>query len=292
MESIKTPTFTPDHFQQEILDKLHLEFFFEKCRFLITPQFGYLVTGEVQQEEESALQQILEEKQSELEKLKDYLIYNLSLYSALLETNSYYIALNGNLLVARFIPLADEQDRFEIKIYTISRHDLPDNYKDKIYLGRDFLSFRGMRRPHFDLKHIRDSLQEQFRKLRSRLSEHVPEPDLPELEHEYLQEIEEFLGDLAQSSNKIIESFPVDLTSRELDTDTLIRANMIFREIKHILIEMEETVRELERRMFEKALSRAVRYVTKFRKDVTNDVNYITFKVNGRISDHINGIHF
>jgi hypothetical protein len=36
--------------------------------------------------------------------------------------------------------------------------------------------------------------------------------------------------------------------------------------------------------------SHAARYVTKLRKDLTNDINYIMVKVNGRISDAVNGI--
>jgi hypothetical protein len=37
--------------------------------------------------------------------------------------------------------------------------------------------------------------------------------------------------------------------------------------------------------------SDAARYVTKLRKDLTNGVNYVMMKVNGRISDAVNGIH-
>ncbi len=35
--------------------------------------------------------------------------------------------------------------------------------------------------------------------------------------------------------------------------------------------------------------TRAARYVTKLRKDVANNVNYIMVKVNGRITDCVNG---
>jgi hypothetical protein len=45
----------------------------------------------------------------------------------------------------------------------------------------------------------------------------------------------------------------------------------------------------MEQRLFEQAKT-AARYVTKLRKDVTNDINYIMMKVNGRISDTINAI--
>jgi hypothetical protein len=65
--------------------------------------------------------------------------------------------------------------------------------------------------------------------------------------------------------------------------------NSRFRELKHLLIEADDVLRETEERLFESA-PHAARYVTKFRKDVTNDVNYIMLKVNGRISDAVNGI--
>src|SRR6185295_1260275 len=110
---LSIPPFRMDSFQQEILDNLHLEFFFNKCRFLITPSYGYLVTGEATPEEERALQMVLEERQTQLEKLKEYLLYSLALYSALLETNSYYIELNGHLVIARFIQLPAEADQYE-----------------------------------------------------------------------------------------------------------------------------------------------------------------------------------
>ena len=67
--------------------------------------------------------------------------------------------------------------------------------------------------------------------------------------------------------------------------------NRRFRELKHILIEMEESARELETMMFDRNLSRAVRYATKFRKDLTNYSNYFMLKINGRLTDAVNGIH-
>ena len=51
----------------------------------------------------------------------------------------------------------------------------------------------------------------------------------------------------------------------------------------------DEVLEEMEERLFERS-SEATRYVTKLRKDVTNAVHYIMLKVNGRISDAINGI--
>ena len=56
-----------------------------------------------------------------------------------------------------------------------------------------------------------------------------------------------------------------------------------------VLIEMDGVLSEMEQELFEQAKD-AARYVTKLRKDVTNDINYIMMKVNGRISDSINAI--
>lgn len=292
MAPLQVPRFHRDHFQQNVLDRLHLEFFFKSCRVLITPELGYITTGPAEEEEENLLQNILEKEQDRLEKLKEYVLYSLSLYSALLETNSYFISLNSHLVIARFTQFGPTDLDYEIKLYTISRSDLAAHYKDKIYIGRDFLSLGTLSRHHFGLKYLRDSLLEQFRKLRGRLKEHVPAEALPELETEYLGEIEELVTDTAESSDRVLESMPVEMVGRNAPEQTLIDANMIFRDVKHLLFEIEETVRELEKRMFELELSRAVRYVTKFRKDITNDINYITIKVNGRISDHVNGIHW
>ncbi len=289
---LQVPRFHRDQFQQQVLEQLHLEFFFKECRVLITPELGYLTTGPSTEQEENQLLTILEKHADRLERLKEYLLYSLSLYSALLDTNSYYIALNRHLVIARFIPLAGTTTEFEVKVYTTSREDLGANYKDKIYIGRDSLSLSTLRKEHFGLRYIRDSLQEQFQKLRGRIRDHVPETQLPELEQEYIGELQELVTDSVEACNRILESLPVEMVGRAAPEETLIEANTLFREVKHVLFEVEETSRELERRMFEHELSRAVRYVTKFRKDITNDINYITIKVNGRISDHVNGIHW
>jgi hypothetical protein len=60
--------------------------------------------------------------------------------------------------------------------------------------------------------------------------------------------------------------------------------------MKHVLTEAEIVAREMEEPLLA-AGSDAARYVTKLRKDLANDVNYIMLKVNGRICDAVNGIH-
>jgi len=291
MEMIRIPGFTMDRFQEEVYNNLYLEFFLERCRVLITPRLDYLTTGETNPSEIEDLEAILQSGQEALTKLRHYLVYNLSLYSALLETNSYYIAQNGYLVIARFVPVEDHPELFEVKLYTITAEELPNNYRDKIYLGRDFISLRSLRREHLGLKQIKNSIVSQVLKLKGRLTKSTPADFMKELEEEYLREIEEIAGEFAEEAQQIIDTFPPEISSHTLEQETLIEVNTQFRELKHILIEIEETLQEMEIRMFDYNHLKSVRYVTKFKKDITNDINYILFKINGRISDSINTIH-
>jgi hypothetical protein len=291
MELIRIPRFTADYFQEQILLNLHLEFFFEKSRVLVTPGFEIITTGDASEQEERELTELLETRREKIINLKEYLIYQLAIYSSLIESNSYYISLNNHLVISRFVDVPDHPNDCEVKLYTIARSDLPHNYRDKIYIGRDFISLTKIHRDHFDLKHIRNSLSEQLEKLRSRFKVYLPDKEREELEPEYVDEFAELLIDFREEADEILESFPVDISPRSLDHDRLVDANRRFRELKHILIEMEESARELEAVMFDRNLSRAVRYATKFRKDLTNYSNYFMLKINGRLTDAVNGVH-
>ena len=106
--SLDVPDYHLDHFQSRVLEELHLEFFFAHCRFLITPACRYITTGKADPQEIAQLEGILAQRQELIDELKRYLMYGLTLYSALLETNSYNIAVNDHLVIARFVGLRDK----------------------------------------------------------------------------------------------------------------------------------------------------------------------------------------
>lgn len=285
-ESLPVPDFHLDRFQLGILQEMHLEFFFARCRFLITPNFRSLVTGDASREELSELEAVLSQRQSVLGQLKRSLIYSLALHSALLETNSYFIAVNQNLLIARFVGW---ESAFEVKLYTLRPEDLPARYGDKIYLGRDLLRLEGPGRGHFGLRFLRNSLREQLPKLERRLAAHADAALRADLEREFLGDLRELFDDFSAGADAILSGFPSNVGAPPLEEERLLDCNRRFRELKHVLLEADEVLEEMEDRLFERG-SDAARYVTKLHKDVTNDVNYIMLKVNGRISDAINGI--
>jgi hypothetical protein len=286
---IAVPTVSLDGFQSEVLRQLHLEFFFAKCRVLITPHLRFETTGESTASEEATLQTILDERQELLSQLKLYLLYNLSLYSALLETNSYYIAANDHLLISRFVEFGGHPGFYEVKLYTLPREDLLAHYSDKIYLGRDFISLDSPQRAHFGLRHLIDSLRQQLPKLSARIDRHAPRRLATALQREQLRDLREAVAELEQRAAKILNEFPSAISTKTLERSQLLDLNGRFRDLKHLLSETDDTLQEMEARLLEQA-PHAARYVTKLRKDVGNDINYLMLKVNGWISDAVNGI--
>ena len=283
--------FQPDFFQKSIEKNLHLEFFFTQTRALICPDSKVIPVGPVALEEEKKFKKLVSSAKERLEELRIQVIYQLSLYSSLLETNSYYICLNNYLVICRFVPIAPENTEYEIKLYTVSPVDIPGNYKEKLFLGRDLLSLKSIPRDYLGLQNIMGFLSEQIKRLERRCKDILPESEFSEIRQEYLKEIEELFTDMCAELDHLTECFPPRINQSKLAFSRVLELNRRFREIKHILIDIQITAQELERVLFLGKEKKIVPYVTKFHKDVTNYINYITFKVNGRISDALNGFH-
>ena len=285
-DSFEVPAFALDHFQKEVRESLHLEFFLARGRLIVTPHLSHLTTDEASPSEEARVRTILDEKQDLLEQLKLYLLYNLSLYSALLETNSYFVATNEHRLISRFLPYGPGV--CEVKVYTLPPGDPLERYGDRIYLGRDSLPLDSPHRPHLGLGYLRRSVPEQVGKLKARLERQAKGRERVALE--LVEDLEDIVDEFTQKADAVLRTYPPEISSRALKPATLLEVNRDFREIRHVLSDAEIVVREMEEGMLAEG-SHAARYVTKLRKDLTNDVNYIMVKVNGRISDAVNGIH-
>lgn len=288
-DPVAVPDFGVDRFQGELLRNLHLEFFLSSCRVLISPHLRYSTTGEATRQEQQRLESLLAEKQEQLQQLKRYLLLNLSLYSGLLEANSYDIALNNHLLIARFVDFRAHPGVYEVKLYTLSQQDLIAHYGDKIYLGRDFVSLRRLQRDHFGIVWIRDSLRQQLTRLTTRVADLAGPADIGWLQEQLLPELEQSLEEFGSQVDAIAAECPARVSPDD-DRETLLEVNGRFREVKHTLSEAEVTLREAETKLIA-ASSDVARYVTKLRKDLTNYLDYVMIKVNGRLSDAVNGFH-
>jgi len=287
-DAFEVPTFALDPFQKKVREALHLEFFIARGRLILTPHFAPLTTAETTAEEEEQLRAILEDKQDLLEQLKLYLLYDLSMYSALVETNSYHIAVNEYRVISRFLPYGPGM--CEVKLYTQPPGDPVLRYGDRIYLGRDCLPLDSSRRPHLGLGYLRRSLPEQVAKLEARFEKSASAKERSVFDRAFREDLADAVLEFSQRADCVLRAYPPDISSEALKPETLLEFSRELREIKHLLAETEVVVRELEQRLLATG-SDAARYVTKLRKDLTNDVNYIMMKVNGRISDAVNGVH-
>ena len=288
---LKIPDITLDYFQKQVLENTHLEFSLANGVALISPKSSKpKIIGEISATEQQEIENIVKNDEEILYKIRRYLIYDLIHYSSILETNSFYIKLNQYLLITRFIQDPNNTDKFEVKLYTISENDLSARHGDKLYLGRDIISLKTLRKDFFGLDFIEYSLREQMHKVKERVFQEDQKQDQIDFESEYFKDIENLIEEFTKYSQNIFNNFPSDLDSQNVERSTLIAVNRHFIDLKHILIDIEQSLQDLETKMFEHSMMHPVRYVTKFKKDITNDINYLMFKVNGRISDCINAI--
>ena len=109
------------------------------------------------------------------------------------------------------------------------------------------------------------------------------------LEEDFLGDLQELVEDFSKDASQVLTEYPPAFPGEELDLKTLLELNRRFRELKHRLVEADEVLGEMEKALFEEA-PHAARYVTKLRKDVSNSQTYILLKVNGRITDAVNGV--
>jgi hypothetical protein len=286
-DSYEVPAFAPDPFQKKLREGLHLEFFLSRGRLILTPHLSHLTTAEATPAEEAQVLAILDEKQDLLEQLKLYLLYDLSLHSALLETNSYDLAVNEHRLITRFLPYGPEA--CEVKLYTLPPGDPVLLYGDRIYLGRDCLRLDSPGRPHLGIDYMRQSLPEQLAKLRTRIAREGTPEGCVELESDFLEDLGALVEEFAQRADAVVRNYPPEISSRTLSAETLLEVSREFRDLKHVLCDAELVVRDLEEAMLG-AGSHTARYVTKLRKDLANDVDYLMSKVNGRIVDSVNAV--
>ena len=207
LEKFPELNFQPDFFQKSIEKNLYLEFFFSKTRALIYPDFKVVPMGPVAPEEEGEFTKLVKEGEEKLKNLRTQILYQLSLYSSLLETNSYYICLNNYLVICRFVSIEGKDAEYEIKLYTISPPALSGNYKEKLFLGRDLLSLSKIPRDYFGFPNIINFLSEQVKRLGQRCKDSLARKKFNETKSEYLDEIEELFGDTAVELEQLMKIF-------------------------------------------------------------------------------------
>jgi len=268
-----------DDLHQKALSHLHLELGTGPVLFLLSP--NYTVINPTPNE---TISDFIQKKENVLNYLKEYIIQNLTIYSVLLSVNSYFIEQNNFLVLARLRESDSDGRRYEIKFYTHSPRELMTNYQDKIYIGRDFIDLFQFKRKYLGTKELIISCKEQYDTLLDKAEEKLKKPMVYK---SFFQEIKEYVNELSTESLQILQSLPPYLDFSKLSGEDLIDINAQYRTINHFMIELRDEVAEFENLLRFKREMDFVRYVTKYKKDLTNDISYFNIKINGCLQDKI-----
>jgi len=268
-----------DDLYQKVQKNLYLELGTGAVLYTLSPSYSALNPAP-----SDTLNELITKKEPILDYLKEAIVQNLAAYSALLDVNSYFIEQNNFLVLARLREKDSGGRRYEIKFYTHSPMELMTHYEDKIYIGRDFLDLFNFKRKYFGIREFLASLRDQSEKLVDKAEEKLKKP----LDYKsFFQEIKESVSELNTEAQAILESLPPYLDFVKLSEKDLIDINAQYRAINHFLIELHDEVGEFENLLRFKMEIDFVRYVTKYKKDVTNLISYFNIKINGGLSQRI-----
>jgi len=271
-----------DDLHHKALKNLYLELGTGPVLYLLSPSYSVLHPTPNEK-----INELVTGKEVLLDYLKESIVQNLAAYSVLLDVNSYFVEQNNYLLLARLRERDSAGRRYEIKFYTHSPGELLSHYEDKIYIGRDFADLHHFKRKYFGIRELLTSLKDQSEKLVDRAEEKLKKP----LEYKsFFQEIKESVAELISESQAILEPLPPYLDFAKLAEKDLIDINAQYRSVNHYLIELHDEVGEFENLLRFKMEIDFVRYVTKYKKDVTNLISFFNIKINGCLSQRI--FHF
>jgi hypothetical protein len=268
-----------DDLHHKVLRNLHLELGSGPVLYLLSPSLSVL-----NPEPNERITDFLSKKAALLAHVKEALIQGLAVDSVLLDVNSYFVEQNKYLVLARLQDKDSEARRFEVKYYTHSPHELLSHYEDKIYIGRDFIDLLNVKRKHFGVRELIQSLQDENEVLIDRAQSRLKNA----LEYKsYFQEIKESVGELAAECRTALEALPPHIDPAKCSAADLIDINAQYRALNHFIIELHDEVAEFESLLRFRKEADFVRYVTKYKKDVTNLISYFNIRVNGVLSRRI-----
>ncbi len=270
--------------QQKVLKNLYIELGTGPVLYLLSPSYSVITPTP-----NETINDFLSRSENLLDYMKEYILQNLAVYSVLLDVNSYFAEQNNYLVLARLRERDSGGRRYEIKFYTHSPRELMTNYKDKIYIGRDFIDLFHFRRKYLGVKELVNSVKDQYEALLDKAEEKLKEP----LEYKsFFQEMKESVNELRNESLVILQSLPPYLNFNKLKSKDLIEINAQYRTINHFLIELTDEVAEFENLLWQNKENNFVRYVTKYKKDLANAISFFNIKIIGCLNDKILNLRF
>ena len=264
---------------KKVQDNFYFEFETDNDQFLFTPHLVPL-RGKMSKK----MKEFIENNESLLNDIKNFILNSLFVYSALIEENSYYLSNSQSVFIARLIH--KRNFRFEAKFYAHYKDEIETSYKDKIYIGRDFLNLYKFERKFLGLKKYYKSLEEQNEKIQERAKHKLRYYE--DYKKNFMDEIDYLVNDVVNESLERIQFFQetkiADIPGRNLST---VLDHILY--LLNLMIEMRDFTAEFESKLRLREENDFVKYLTKFSKDLIDGIRYLrklTFQLHLKISKY------
>ncbi len=264
---------------KKVMEGFHFEFAFDEGNYLFSP-FYTLLIGENHRE----LEEFVANNEAFLDSLKEFILDSLYVYSALIEENSYYLLDPQSIFIARLIHKRDF--RFEVKFYTHYEEELLSNYKDKIYIGRDFINLKKFERKYLGLKKYFLSLIEQNDKIQDRAKQRLRY--FEDYKKDYLDEINYHVQEAVSDSMERLQLFKETKLADIPKAKTIEVLDNIMH-LSNLMIELRDFTQEFENLLRIREENDFVKYLTKFLKDLIDGIRYLrklSFLMHLKISNY------
>jgi hypothetical protein len=250
---------------KKVLDTFHFEFQIDDQQYLFSPLYLQL-RGENLRE----LTDYISQNEIFLDSMKEFVLNSLFVYSALIEENSYYLTKTHSIFIARMIHKKDI--RLELKFYTHYDDELINNYKDKIYIGRDFLNLEKFDRKYLGLKKYFRSLVEQNEKIQERAKHKLRYYE--DYKKPFLGEINYLTDETVTDAMERIKLFPeTKLSDIPKGKIVEILDNILY--LLSLMVELRDFTQEFENKLRMREENNFVKYLTKFLKDLIDGIRYL-----------------
>lgn len=251
---------------RRISSAFHFEFIVEGDKFLFSPYYT-LLRGAGR----PPVEEFVKKNESFLDSLKEFIINTLYLYNAIVEENAYYLTHEQDIIIGRL--LHRSECRFEVKFYAHVQEELLSAYNDKIYLGRTFVDLQRFERENFGLNDYFLSIIEQNTKIQERARHKLRYYE--EYRATELEEIDSLAKEVGNDALERLRLFP-NREPKAIPTVALeeMLDNILY--IQNLMIELRDVTQEFENKLRQREENSYAKYLTKFSKDLINDIKYLT----------------
>lgn len=259
------PEIVYSNLYKKVLNNFYFEFAIKDENLLLSPLYTML-----RGPKKSGLIDFVQANEAFLDSMKKFILNSLYAYSALIEENAYYLSNPQSILIARMIHKNDL--RFEIKFYAHYEDEVNATYKDKIYIGRDFVNLEKFERKYLGLKKYFLSLIEQNQKIQERAKQKLRYFD--DYKKEYLDEIDYLTKEAATDSMERMKLFP-QTALKNIQKINLQETLDHILYMQNLMLELRDFTQEFENKLRLREENNFVKYLTKFLKDLVDGIRYL-----------------